>query len=108
VPEVDPEDIKAVARIYEEWAKNSGEHFAVDIEVLRPVCKPGAELRAVCYRYMHLTVLPMIACEVAEFQDTVFKNVELTDSAYDAAAKVPMKWAIRGSFDFDEFLRLCA
>jgi hypothetical protein len=79
VPEVDPDDLRAVAREYRNIAKtHTGERFGIDIDVLRRFCKPGADIRAVCYRHMHLGLLSIIGqysrspeSGMAEFQDKV-------------------------------------
>jgi hypothetical protein len=120
VPEVDPEDIKAVAREYAEMQKqHPGEQFAVGMGLLEHVCKPGADVRAVCYRYMNVSILPFIAArerspepEMAAFQEklsVVLKDGELIDAALIVAARIPMKWVTKGlPYDFEEFLKLCA
>jgi hypothetical protein len=119
VPEVDPEDLKAVAREYEEMRKrHPGKQFAIGMELLKDVCKPGVDVSAVSYRYMYVSLLPLIAAqkspetEMSAFQEklsAVLKDGELIDAALKVAAKIPMTWAKKGlPFDFDEFLRLCA
>ena len=120
VPEVDVEDIKTVSRLYKELKKqHPGEHFGVDMGILERVCKPGADVRAICYRYMHVSILTLMAAqlpspepEIGDFQEklsAVVKDGELIGNALDVAAKIPMTWAMKGlPYDFDEFLRLCA
>ena len=120
VPEVDAEDIKAVSLLYEELKKqHPGECWGVGRGILERVCKPGADIRAICYRYMYVSILTVIAAqaqspepEMAAFQEkvsAVVKDGELINIALDAAAKIPMTWETKGlPFDFDEFLKLCA
>lgn len=115
VPEVDPDDIRAVAREYQEMQKqHPGERFTGGMDLLKHVCKPGADMRAVSYRYMFVSLLPFIAAqmrspepETAALQErlsAVVKDGELIDAALAVAAKIPMKWAKKGlPFDFDEF-----
>jgi hypothetical protein len=82
-----------------------------------------SRMRAVCYRHMSVSILPLIARtpvpneakaypEFLEFQRNITPLVqqdgELIDRAYDVAAKIPMVWTKQGlPFDSDEFLRLC-
>jgi hypothetical protein len=87
------------------------------MDLLKHVCTPGADVRAVSYRYMFVSLLPFIAAqmrspepEMSAFQEklsAVVKDGELIDSALNVAATIPMIWAKQGlPFDFDEFLRL--
>src|SRR5881392_1038946 len=66
VPEVDPNDIKAVSQFYQEMAKDHPcEQFAIGIELLGQVCKPGADVTAVYYR---ASMIEMIAKLIATEQ----------------------------------------
>jgi hypothetical protein len=47
VPEVDPEDLKALWRFCEEQQAHS---VAAGVDVLKSVCKPGANVEAKWYR----------------------------------------------------------
>jgi hypothetical protein len=120
VPEVDPDDLKAVAREYVEMQKrHPGKHVAIGMGAFLGVCKPGADVKAISYRYTHVALLALLAAELVspEPEVTAFKerlgalvkDGELTDAALNAAAKIPMTWQTTGeSYDFDELLRMCA
>src|SRR5215475_8330145 len=61
VPVVDADDIRAVSREYRQLAKDHpGEQFGVSRNILATVCKPGADMSAVCYRHMSVSILPLI------------------------------------------------
>jgi hypothetical protein len=131
VPEVDPEDMKAVWREYEDAKKDCppGQRcVGITMRVLEPLCKPGADMRAVCYRQTQLDLLRLLSehklfSEVAEVQDqmsefhskitALMTDGSFSDGAFRAMAKVPMEWMQVGvvrdglPYDFAEFLRLC-
>jgi hypothetical protein len=119
VPEVDPDDIKAVRREYQDMQKrHPGDCVAITMRVLGTVCRPGADMQAVCYRQTQLSMIEILADKLkvipAETMAALRTNGDFNDAAFRAMAKVPMQWAEVGvvraglPFDFDEFLRLCA
>jgi hypothetical protein len=108
VPEVDPEDLKALWREQQELqARHPG--AAIGMTVAEQICKPGADIQALGYRTGMLWLLGQIAPE----RFSLFtKDGQPIDAAFRAAAKVPVEWigeAItrQTPFDVDEFLRLC-
>ena len=124
MPEVDPDDVKAVWREYQDTAKdNPGVKFGIDLRVLEHVCKPGADVRAVYYRQAALDLLRLLSQQkpFSEMAGQEFKakitalmtDGAFRDAAFRAMAKVPMEWmevgVVRDSppYDFEEFLRLC-
>ena len=118
VPEVDADDIRTVARESREVAK-AHPGCAIGMDLLASLCKPGADIQAVCYRHMSISVLGMIAqmtgpaddvmSEVRNKLAVIIRDGELIDSAYTAAAKIPMVWTRQGlPFDLEEFLKMCA
>jgi hypothetical protein len=115
VPEVDVEDVRAVWRFYREVEKNSpGRHVAIDSLLLASVCKPGADVHAVCYRQAQLGLLKMLASRLPPLQDSIghlTSGGEFKDSAFQAIAKIPMEWIgnkRRQEFPFDveQFIKL--
>jgi hypothetical protein len=121
VPEVDPDDLKAVAAMYAEAEKrHPGGQIAITERLLATVCKPGANVRAVSCRYGFVAILALMAAhlpespdpEMAEFIEklpAIVKDGALTGAALNAAATIPMTWQTKGlPYDFDELLRMCA
>ena len=55
VPEVDPEDMKAVWQEHRYMQKDHpGQPIAISTRVLQHYCNPGADMQAVCYRQAQL------------------------------------------------------
>lgn len=124
VPEVDTDDLKAVWWAADEIQKehqktHPGKQIGIGRQLLSHYCKPGADMKAICYRIMHLGLIKMMAdmprstlAEMAEAQEkaaTILKGGEVTDATFNAASKIPMTFVRQGlPFDFDEFLKLCA
>jgi hypothetical protein len=128
VPEVDPEDVRAVWRGCRELERaHPGEQIATTAAVFEPLCTPGADMRAVWYRNSQLGLLRLMAehkhvpseshQQFSEFQAKItalMNDGEFNDAAFRAMEKVPMEWmeagVVRNSppYDFEEFLRLCA
>ena len=117
VPEVDADDVKAASRLYCEVEKDHpGQQVAVGMEVLKRVCKPGADVHAVCYCYAQLALLKLIAEQNVipkASMDCITANGEFKDSALEVISKFPMEWMGNGPrqglpFDLERFLQLCA
>ena len=111
VPEVDPEDMKTIWNIGREvQARNPGQQVAIGVDVYRSVCKPGADVIAASYRASLLGLMKLFA--PALFAEITIDGVP-TDSAFQAAAKVPMEWMGVGivrqgpPFDVDALMQLC-
>jgi hypothetical protein len=111
VPAVDPEDVKTVWQIGRDVEVNHpGKDVAVGVNVMKQVCKPGADIEAVSYRAGFAWLISQIAPEhLARFT----REGQLDDAVFRAAAKVPAEWMGVGivrqgpPFDLNEFLRLC-
>ena len=115
VPEVDADDVKAVWRQYRELQdRHPGQHVAIGLEVLKSVCKDGANVEAVCYRQVQLDIVKILAEQNAIPQasmDLLTEGGEFKDSAFEAIAKIPMKWIGSGQrqgfpFDMAQFIKL--
>src|SRR5579864_133942 len=64
VPEVDPDDLKAIWQIGEDLqANHSGKKMAVGIEVMKQACKPGANIEATWYRSSVIWMLTHVAAQ---------------------------------------------
>jgi hypothetical protein len=110
VPEVDPEDLKALWREQQKLqARHPGKQVAIGMGLAEQICKPEADIQAVGYRVVMLWLLSQIARE----RFSLFtKDGQPIDVAFRAAAKVPLEWmgeafTQQAPFDVDEFLRLC-
>jgi hypothetical protein len=108
VPEVDPDDVKAIWAVHEDAARrHPGEQVGIGETVLQHACKPGADIAAVAYRAGMLGL-------VVQHGDTRIAagidNGQPGDALFRAAALTPMEWLGEGlhqswPFDMDEFLR---
>jgi hypothetical protein len=128
VPLVDLDDLKAVAHLCDELQQqHRGTQFGIGIGAVAHMCKPGADVRAVCYRVQQLGLLklfseqkvdnPEIQAHIARFQAKIaplMLDGKFTDAAFRAIARIPLKWMAPGvvreglPYDVEELLRLCA
>jgi hypothetical protein len=114
VPEVDPEDIKAVCQLYDDMrANHPGENVSISFRVIQATCKPGVDAKSVWYRAKELGLLLDMQKLAEEQQLSVLPcKIELNDSTFKAIAKIPMQWqqtlGVPRDFCFDikEFARL--
>jgi hypothetical protein len=106
VPQVDPDDLKTVWQFFKESRERSGQAVATGVDLLRQVCKPGADVQAVSYRAMMLSLLTRHV-QLAP-RNTAGK---LGDAVFRAAAEIPMEWIGVGiehqglPFDVEDFMR---
>jgi hypothetical protein len=105
VPEVDPEDLRAVWEIGQETVKDHQGNVAIGIEIFRHACKPGANIAAVTYRSGQIGILRLIQPDV---MDPLIQDKP--EAVFRAAAKIPMEWIGAGvrhglPFDGDDFVR---
>ncbi|MGA8300258.1 MAG: hypothetical protein WB817_12290 [Terriglobales bacterium] len=111
MPEVDPEDLKVLwLKQQELQARHPGQQMAIGMDLVQRICKPGADIPAIGYRVSMLWLLSQIA--PVQFA-TFMRDGQLIDTAFRAAATVPVKWVGEGitdqsPFDVGEFLRLCS
>jgi len=111
VPEVDPEDLKAVWKLRRDAeAPHPGQQVAIGLELAKHVCKPDADIQAVSYRSFFLWLVTQIVPQ----QFAMFtRGGEPIEAAFRAAAKVPAEWMgvgivrDRPPFDVETFVRLC-
>ena len=107
VPEVDPDDLKAIWQIGEELQANHSSVKAVGVEVMKQACKPGANIEATWYRSSIIWMLT----HVAQQQLTPWlRDGKVAGPVFRAMASIPMEWfgsEVRQSlpFDVEEFLR---
>ena len=115
VPQVDPDDLKAVWEInHEVQTSHPGERVGIGISVLEHACKPGADVKAVAYRAMNLGLLTLLFQQkLAPWLAPWIKaDWRLDDVVFRIGAKIKMEWMEVGllqnnvPFDIDEFRRL--
>jgi hypothetical protein len=108
VPQVDPGDLKAAWKLFQDCGANGAVGTGVDL--LRQICKPGADMAAIGYRAAMLNLLTRVAPERLE---PWCKDGRLDDGVLRAAARVQLEWMGVGitrqgwPFDVEEFVRLC-
>ena len=111
VPQVDPEDVRAVWKLGLGRGMESGHaggQRAIGVEVCKAVCKPGADISAVCYRGM---MLGLITRHAQEQLAPWVNEGEMDNAIFRAIAEIPMEWMgvgiVRHSppFDFEDFVR---
>jgi hypothetical protein len=108
VPEVDPDDLKAIWQIGEELQANqSGKKVAVGFEVMKQACKPGANIEATGYRSSLIWMLTHVAQQqLAPW----LRDGKVADPVFRVMASIPMEWvgsAVKQGLPFDvaKFLR---
>ncbi len=84
VPVVDVADIKAV---YAHGRELRG--LAVEIDVWKQVCSPGADVRAVSYRCQRLGVLEWLL-------RAAWTGGDLSENAFKVAARMDLHWMAPG------------
>ena len=104
VPSVDPADLKKLWTYSQEVrAKYGNRCVATGIEVLKLMCSPGADTRAVSYRCSMLGLLEMML-------ESAWAGGQLSENAFTVAAQMELKWMGVGEvyrglpFDAGEFL----
>jgi hypothetical protein len=102
VPQVDPEDVRAVWKFGQEVKKDHpGVNVGIGMEILERACKPGSNIPAVTYRAGMAAMFLRRAPELKDKLDAVFL----------AAATIPMEWIgveiVRQGlpFDLEDFMR---
>jgi hypothetical protein len=111
VPQVEPEDVKAVWKLGLGRGMESGHpggQRAIGVEVCKAACKPGADISAVCYRGM---MLGLITRHAQEQLAPWVNEGEMDNAIFRAIAEIPMEWMGVGivrhgpPFDFEDFVR---
>ena len=108
VPQVDPEDVKAVWMLSQDTKKDhpTGQNLFIGVEVFERTCKPGANIKAVFYRATKIEILRSVTPAVME---PLLRDK--SDAVFRAAAEIPMEWIGVGIvhhgwvFDLDDFVR---
>ena len=102
VPQVDPEDVRAVWKLGQEVKKDHpGVNVGIGMEIFERACKPGSNISAVTYR---AGMTAMFLRHAPELQDKL-------DAVFLTAATIPMEWIGVGvvrkglPFDIEEFMR---
>jgi hypothetical protein len=107
VPQVDPEDVKAVWELGQAETKDHPDGgVIIGMAIFEHTCKPGAIVKAVIYRANMTDLLCSAAPEIMKplLQDRL-------DAVLHTAATIPMEWMGVGikrrgfPFDADDFIR---
>jgi hypothetical protein len=104
VPVVDPADMQAVWAYHQETAARypQGGVFT-GMGVLKHLCSPGADIRAVSYRSMMLGLLELML-------ESVWPGGKPSEAAFKVAARMELRWMAVGvpsrglPFDVQTFL----
>ena len=110
VPEVDPQDLKTIWHEGRDLqARHPGQNVATGVDLMKAICKPGANVQAVWYRSSMIWVLNQFAQgQLAPW----VKDEQVSDAVFQTMAKLPMEWVGHAErkglpFDVEEFfLRL--
>jgi hypothetical protein len=109
VPQVDSDDLKTVFEFVREAAKDHPVGgFGFSAKICKEILKPGADIRAVSYRFMMLSGFLSVA---PEHLAPWMKDGQLDDIVFREAAQIPMEFMGAGvqrqgwPFDVDELLR---
>jgi hypothetical protein len=104
VPTVDSSDLKALWNCYQELGAQHPEgSVGIAIGALQRICSPGADVRAVAYRYGMLRVL-------AGMLEASWPGGQPSDAVFKVAARMELKWMAVGvvqnglPFDVEKFL----
>jgi hypothetical protein len=104
VPAVDPADLKQLWTYSQELrAKYPNGGIATGIEVLKHMCSPGADTRAVSYRCQMLGLLELML-------ESAWPGGQPSESAFKVAARMELRWMGVGvpqkglPFDAERFL----
>ncbi len=90
VPVVDVADIKAVwAHGRELNALHPGGVVAVELDVWKQVCSPGADIRAVAHRWQRLGVWEWLL-------RPAWTGGDLSENAFKVAARIDLRWMAPG------------
>lgn len=108
VPEIDPDDLKTFwQEVRNLQARHHSQHVGIGDEVIKAICKPGANAEAVWYRSSMIWVLNQLPQEqVAPW----VKDEEVSDAVFLTMATIPMEWVGHTEreglpFDIEEFFR---
>ena len=90
VAPVDPDDLKAVWRVYRETEmSHPGQRVGICMDIIARECKIGADVQAVVYRIMMLQLIQHVAAkQLAPWT----KEGELSEPVFLTAAQIPMEW----------------
>ncbi len=104
VPVVDAADIKAMWTYGRElMSQNGGRGVAVEVDLWKQVCQPGADIRAVAYRRTMLWFLEMML-------RAAWTGGEPSENAFKVVARMDLNWMPVGvasnglPFNLEEFL----
>ena len=108
VAEVDPDDLKTIwQKARKLQSRLPGQNVAMSSDMMKAICKPGADTDAVWYRSNMIWVLNQFAQE--QLAPWV-KDEEVSDAVFQTIAAIPMEWVGNTEreglpFDVEEFFR---
>ncbi len=89
VPEVDPDDLKAIWQMCHDLQAQHTNGSAIDIELMQQACKPGADVLATWYRSSGIWMLTRFAEQrLAPW----LRDGEIADPVFRTMASIPMQW----------------
>jgi hypothetical protein len=108
VPEVEPEDLKAIWQMARDLqARHTDQNVGIGFEAMKAVCQPGANAQAVWYRSSMIWVLNQFAQEQLA---SWVEDGEISDAVFRKMAAIPMEWIGHTEreglpFDVERFFR---
>jgi hypothetical protein len=108
VPEVNVADLVAVWNVGKEISsRHPGQTVGVGRQVYASVCRPGADIRAICFRLMMPHIVGMLGHEELARLD---QDEPLRAAVFKVTARFPIVWVSDGPmdelpFDTEKFLR---
>jgi len=90
VPVVDVADMKAVWAYGRELEAQRPGGVAVEMDIWKRVCSPGADIRAVIHRYQRLGLWEMLL-------RPVWTGGDLSENAFKVAARMDLHWMAPGT-----------
>jgi hypothetical protein len=98
VPTVNPADVHAAWQLYRDAEhRRPGEQVAIEANLFRHTCSPGADISSVTYRTTNLLLLFHVAHNVPNLPDAEKllnweSDRELEPRLFEVMSKIPLKW----------------
>ncbi|HET6180510.1 MAG TPA: hypothetical protein VFE61_26555 [Candidatus Sulfotelmatobacter sp.] len=102
VPEVDPQDLRAIWLMGNEAQAGHPRSKAAGLEVMKSFCKPGANVEATWYRSTFIWMLTQLA--KPQLTPYLIEGNGLADPVFRTMASIPMEWVgpeVRQDLPFD-------
>jgi hypothetical protein len=92
VPEVDPEDLIAVYRLYKEAQREVSGHFSLSFRLISHACKPGSDVHAVIFRVFRIMGMEAVSHLLPEEA-----QIRTDEESLKQAASEPLDWSLFSS-----------